>query len=93
MTSEVWGCRYCSGMGYEDFPSNRVPCRIEEHLGLAKSDHDLAKAYLDTVRRDAAVNEVCPYCRKTGNCEHYGGLGWSRDGATHHKVNGRWVRK
>ena len=32
----TWGCLYCSGAGYEDYPSRNRPCRIAGHA--EKSD-------------------------------------------------------
>ena len=32
----TWGCYYCAGVGYEDYPSCKIPCRIPGH----KNKHD-----------------------------------------------------
>ena len=31
MPDGTWGCRYCSGCGFEDYPSNTKPCRVNGH--------------------------------------------------------------
>jgi len=38
MPDGTWGCRYCSGCGYEDYPSNKKPCRIIGHADRHNRD-------------------------------------------------------
>jgi len=38
MPDGTWGCRYCSGCGYEDYPSNKKPCRVSGHAGRHECD-------------------------------------------------------
>ncbi len=28
---DIFGCSYCAGVGYEDYPLNTKPCRINSH--------------------------------------------------------------
>ena len=37
MFSPLGPCRWCGGAGYEDYPSNRQPCRIEGHADVFDS--------------------------------------------------------
>ena len=38
MPDGTWGCRYCSGCGYEDYPSTKKPCRITGHADRHNRD-------------------------------------------------------
>ena len=38
------GCCYCGMTGYEDYPSNKIPCRMQGHVELAYKPPDLSKA-------------------------------------------------
>jgi len=44
VVSNIFGCEYCAGVGYEDYPSRKIPCRIAGHLEahLRNEDHTIA---------------------------------------------------
>jgi hypothetical protein len=80
------GCPYCAMTGYEDYPNNQIPCRI--HRGLGQQIARTNSALLEGMRKLYTPEEGnCPYCLYQGrpvgvDCEHWTGLGWSRDGAS-----------
>jgi hypothetical protein len=37
----TWGCQWCAGTGYEDYPTMDKPCRIEGHERMARQEQGL----------------------------------------------------
>lgn len=79
-------CSYCAGMGYEDYPSNQIPCRIGGHKDQYESNLEDVMAMLGGFRKeyDSSTHGNCPYCKAAGreigvDCEHWDGLGWMKD--------------
>jgi len=67
------GCEFCGATGYEDYPSCRVPCRINGHR--EQGDRDVAAALSAIGRPWSTAKGPCPFC-KQGPCEHWTGYGW-----------------
>ena len=79
-----FGCYYCSGMGYEDYPTNKMACRISEHVTWAAHNVELILASMDAARKPYTTG-TCPYCKAAGlpvgvDCIHWTGLGWLKAG-------------
>lgn len=80
MISKEFGCFFCAGTGYEDYPNNQIPCRYPEHVEAYKSHFSQAVLDVEKLRRNyKKADGPCPYCNKTVSCEHWTGLGWKRD--------------
>lgn len=77
---EAGGCPYCAMTGYQDYPTNKMPCPVVGHVEMHKATEYLMKAFLERQRRDWKANDApCPYCKANKMCKHWTGLGWSRD--------------
>lgn len=72
-----FGCEYCAGVGYEDYPSSKIPCRIPGHLQRHQLNVAEAQQIINTKkRRKLPIDGPCPYCKKNEECEHWTGIGW-----------------
>jgi hypothetical protein len=69
------GCLSCGATGYEDYPSNKIPCR-KGCPDTVKMLGDLA--YFPEYRVPWEQDAKCPHCGEM-NCQHWTGRGWSRD--------------
>ena len=74
-TVDDFSCYYCAGVGYEDYPTCKIPCRIlghrERHEADVKQEWQRLKRYW---RPD---DGPCPFCKRDEQCEHWSGLGWN----------------
>ena len=74
-----FGCPHCAGMGYMDFPSNQKPCPIPGHLERYQSNLKIVNKQTDSLKRKwSALDGPCPYCKAEEECEHWTGLGWTK---------------
>ena len=73
------GCWFCGGMGYRDYPSNRVPCPVPGHRGRYEDTVRVVAAYMAANPKPYPVGTACPYCRSDVQCKHWTGHGWTRD--------------
>lgn len=79
---DTFGCEYCSGVGFTDYPSNQHPCPIPGHAKRAlKNFENVGNALREMHKNDKPwPSAICPYCGAKGEvCRHWTGLGWSRD--------------
>lgn len=74
-----FGCAYCAGMGYTDYPSNTQPCPVSGHVERTQSNFNAVNIHMDSLKRKwSALDGPCPYCKKEEECEHWTGLGWTK---------------
>lgn len=77
---DIFGCGHCAGMGYTDYPSCTKPCPVPGHLERHQANERGVRVQMEAMRRDwVETDGPCPYCKETGNCPHWTGLGWSKD--------------
>ena len=76
--NKPFGCYFCAGMGYEDYPANKIPCRIEEHMETASENNSDVVDFME-FKKTPTFEGKCPYCQAIINCKHWKGLGWKRD--------------
>ena len=76
-----FGCEFCAGMGYEDYPSSRIPCRMSGHLAKHEQNVRQVMAHMNARRRNWSPEDGrCPYCKTNGECKHWRGDSWVKDG-------------
>ena len=78
---DSFGCEYCGGMGYTDYPINNNSCPIEGHMERFRAN----ERFIINAMREFHKNNPppewarCPYCKVTGKaCVHWDGMGWVR---------------
>lgn len=87
--SNWWGCEYCAGVGYMDYPQNKKPCPVPGHVERFQADLRVAEAWIESRKKPYSVDDgPCPYCKATHACEHWTGNGWARDG---YKGQKQWM--
>ena len=80
-----FGCWHCGGMGYQDYPSNKMPCPVEGHQKRAEQNlQDVMRVMEARKKNYRSEMGKCPYCLAQGReigieCEHWSGDGWARD--------------
>ena len=73
-------CSHCAGMGYADYPSNRKPCPIPGHVERYEANFKIINKQMERKKRKWSVFDgPCPYCKKEEECEHWTGLGWTKN--------------
>lgn len=73
----TFGCGYCAGTGYQDYPSCQKSCPISEHVEMHNKHVEAVGKWMKMFPEPQPTNRLCPYCKKT-KCEHWTGHGWSK---------------
>jgi hypothetical protein len=82
---EPFACQHCAGMGYQDYPLNKLPCPIPGHAEKYERNVADINRLMESLKRPYTPAEGnCPYCLAAGEpvgvgCRHWTGNGWSRD--------------
>ena len=42
----TWGCQWCAGTGYEDYPTMKTPCRISGHEKMGREEQGLDRVIM-----------------------------------------------
>ena len=77
-----FGCRFCAGTGYQDYPMKEKPCPIPEHVRRAEENEVAIRsifAAFAASKRWELEDGRCPYCGLERECRHWRGVGWQRD--------------
>jgi hypothetical protein len=76
-----FGCWYCAGTGYLDYPMNKRPCPVQGHAEAHQSNVNAISTYMKANPNPyrPEIEGACPYCGEKVECVHWTGWGWSRD--------------